>query len=268
MADALALTDEEIEALDPYSFLAALGKKVVRPGGTKSTQQLFDLAAIRPADKVLDVGCGVGSTGIEIAKRFGCEVTLIDHSTLMVDEARRNVEAAGVGHLVRIDEGDILKLPYEDEAFDVVVVEAVTMFVDRYMAVRELKRVTKPGGRVLDQEFVWRARPDERALEILKQPKMCPGIDFDDVRDWKGLFERAGYVNLRAVDGPFQLMHPREFVRDEGGPNTARILGRMFSRLAYLKKALWLGRNIVSIMPSLGYIVLYAEKPTAETPQA
>jgi len=264
MPDALELTTEEIEALDPYSFLAALGKKVVRPGGMKSTQQLFDLAAIRPEDKVLDVGCGVGSTGIEMAKRFGCEVRLLDHSELMVDESRRNVEAAGVADKVTIDLGDILKLPYDDETFDVVVIEAVTMFVDRYMAVRELKRVLKPGGRLLDQEFVWRNRPDERALEILKQPKMCPGIDFDDVRDWQGLFERAGYVKLRSVVGPFQLMHPREFVRDEGGRNSLRIVGRMFSRLAYMKKALWLGRNIVTIMPSLGYIVLYAEKPAAD----
>lgn len=264
MPDALKLTTEEIEGLDPYSFLAALGKKVVRPGGMKSSQQLFDLAAIRPTDKVLDVGCGVGSTGIEMVKRFGCEVTLLDHSELMIDEARRNVEAAGVADRVRIDVGDILKLPYDDDSFDVVVVEAVTMFVDRYLAVRELKRVLKPGGRVLDQEFVWRARPDEKALEILRQPRMCPGIDFDDVRDWRGLFERAGYVNVRSVVGPFQLMHPREFVRDEGGRNTLRILGRMFSRMAYLKKAAWLGRNIVSIMPSLGYIVLYAEKPVAD----
>jgi SAM-dependent methyltransferase len=255
------LTAEEIEALDPYSFLAALGKKVVRPGGSRSTQQLYDMAALRPGEKVLDVGCGVGVTGIEIVQRFGCEVTLVDHSTLMVDEARRNVAAAGLDGQIRIDEGDILKLPYADGEFDVVIVEAVTMFVDRWFAVRELKRVLRPGGRLLDQEFVWRNRPDAKALEILKGPKMCPGIDFDDVRDWGLLFENAGFTGVRNVVGPFQLMNPREFVRDEGVANTLRIVGRTFSRMAYLRKAAWLMRNIVSIMPSLGYIVLRAEVP-------
>jgi SAM-dependent methyltransferase len=260
------LTAEEIDGLDPYSFLAALGKKVVRPGGMKSTQQLFDMAALTPGDRVLDVGCGVGVTGIDMVARFGCQVTLIDYSGRMVDEARRNVADSGLERTIQVDQGDILKLPYDDATFDVVVVEAVTMFVDRWSAVRELKRVLKPGGRLLDQEFCWLDRPDERALDILRQPRMCPGIDFDDVRAWQFLLTNAGYTDVRSTTGPFQLMKPREFLRDEGGVNTAKIIGRAVSKPAYLRKAAWLMRNIVTIMPKLGYIVLYAERPEDGNP--
>jgi SAM-dependent methyltransferase len=259
MADG-PLTDEQVMDLDPYSFLALLGKKVVRPGGHRSTDELFSLAELKSSDRVLDVGCGVGVTGIEIVRRFGCDVTISDKSQLMLAEARANVSAAGMSERIQVDWGDIVSLPYEDDTFDVAIVEAVTMFVDRDRAIREVVRVTKPGGRILDHEFCWRDKPNLEALEILRQPMMCPGINFDDVRNWEMLFERHGVSGLESIVGPFALMKPRQFVADEGLRHSARIVGRVCSRRVYMRKAVWLMRNIVSIMPKLGYIVLKGTK--------
>lgn len=256
-----SLTNQEIEALDPYSFLAVLGKKVVRPGGHISTEQLFELAEIKPDHHVLEVGCGVGATAIEMVERYGCRVTAIDHSRLMLDKAEEMTRAAGLSDRIRYEEADMCGLPYEDDTFDVVVIEAVTMFCPRYKALGECKRVLKPGGQMLDQEFAWRRAPDEEALEILRQPKMCPGIDFDDVREWKVVFKDVGMTDVEAVSGPFALMRPRVFIKDEGWANTLRIVGKAFSRPAYLKKTVWLMRNIIKIMPSLGYVVVSARKP-------
>ncbi|MDX6422812.1 MAG: hypothetical protein QOI67_283 [Gaiellaceae bacterium] len=257
------LTDEEVMDLDPYSFLAALGKKVVRPGGHRSTDELFSLAELTASDRVLDVGCGVGATGIEIVQRFGSHVTVSDKSQLMLAEARSNVAAAGMTGHVDVDWGDIVSLPYEDDSFDVTIIEAVTMFVDRERAIREVVRVTKPGGRIVDHEFCWRDRPNLEALEILRQPMMCPGINFDDVRNWEMLFERHGVSAIESIVGPFALMRPRQFVADEGLRNTARIVRRACSRRVYMRKSAWLMRNIVSIMPKLGYIVLKGTKGPA-----
>jgi SAM-dependent methyltransferase len=254
------LSAEEVMDLDPYSFLAVLGKKVVRPGGHRSTEQLFTLASLEASDSVLDVGCGVGTTGIEIAERFGSRVTISDKSRLMLAEARANVERAGMRDRIKIDWGDIVDLPYEDDTFDVTIIEAVTMFVDRERAIKECVRVTKPGGRILDHEFCWRDRPNLEALEILRQPMMCPNINFDDVRNWELLFERHGVHDIESVVGAFALMRPTQFVRDEGPVNTARILAKACSRPAYRRKAVWLMRNITSIMPKLGYIVLRGTK--------
>lgn len=262
-AGSAPLTAEQVMDLDPYSFLAALGKKVVRPGGHRSTEELFSLAELTANDRVLDVGCGVGATGIEIVRRFGSRVTISDKSQLMLSEARANVAAAGMTGGIDVDWGDIVELPYEDDTFDVTIVEAVTMFVDRERAIREVVRVTKPGGRILDHEFCWRDRPNLEALEILRQPMMCPGINFDDVRNWEMLFERHGVADITSIVGPFALMKPRQFIADEGLRNTARIVGRACSRRVYMRKSAWLMRNIVSIMPKLGYIVLKGTKPVA-----
>ena len=257
------LTDEQVMDLDPYSFLALLGKKVVRPGGHRSTEELFSLAGLTSSDRVLDVGCGVGATGIEIVRRFGCDVTISDKSELMLAQARANVAAAGMAGRIAVDRGDIVSLPYEDDTFDVAMIEAVTMFVDRERAIREVVRVTKPGGRILDHEFCWRDRPDLEALEILREPMMCPAINFDDVRNWEMLFERHGVTGLQSIVGPFALMKPRQFVADEGLLHSARIVARVCSRRVYMRKAAWLMRNIVSIMPKLGYIVLQGTKAPA-----
>jgi SAM-dependent methyltransferase len=259
------LTKAEIDDLDPYSFLAVLGKNVVRPGGHVSTEQLFELARIGPEHRVLEVGCGTGATAIELVQRFGCHVTAMDRSALMLEKAKELVDEAGLEDRITLDQADMLNMPYENDAFDVVVIEAVTMFTPRLLSVRECVRVLKPGGQLLDQEFVWRHTPDARALEILRQPKMCPRIDFDDVADWKRLFENAGLTEVEAVTGPFALMHPRVFVKDEGWPNTLRILGKAFSRPAYTSKLVWLLGNIIRIMPKLGYIVVSARKAAPAT---
>ena len=153
------LASGEVAALDPYKFMALIGKRVIHPGGRVSTEALLRSAGITPTTRVLDVGCGVGTTAIEIARRYGASVTAVDISPLMLERARANVAAAGAADRVAVEQGDILALSYPDDEFDVVIAEAVTMFDDRDRAASELARVCTPGGRVLATEFLWREPP-------------------------------------------------------------------------------------------------------------
>jgi ubiquinone/menaquinone biosynthesis C-methylase UbiE len=54
---------------------------------------------------------------------------------------------------------DIQQLPFPDKTFDKVVIEAVTMFIQREQDAREVVRVCKMGGCVVDHEFSWRTSP-------------------------------------------------------------------------------------------------------------
>ena len=222
-----SLTKEEIEALDPYSFLAALGKRVVRPGGHVSTEQLFELAEIKPTDHVLEVGCGVGATAIELVQRFGCEVTAIDHSRLMLEKAEELTRAAGLVDRIHYQEADMCGLPYEDDTFDVVVIEAVTMFCPRIQAISECNRVLKPGGRFVCVEHVH--SPSPGGLRSLQHALRTP---------WRWLFEGC------------------DLCRDTGAT-----LARAGFAQVEVKQSVWLMRNIMEIMPSLGYVVVSARKP-------
>lgn len=79
------LTAAEMGALDPYALMAVLGKRVIHPGGRRSTDELFARAGFQAGQQVLDVGCGVGTTATQIARRFGVQVTALDIAPLMLD---------------------------------------------------------------------------------------------------------------------------------------------------------------------------------------
>jgi SAM-dependent methyltransferase len=72
------LSAAEIRALDPYQLMAELGKTVIHPGGGRSTRELLEMAQIEPHHRVLDAGCGIGTTAAQIAERYGCRVVAVD----------------------------------------------------------------------------------------------------------------------------------------------------------------------------------------------
>jgi SAM-dependent methyltransferase len=254
------LASREIEQLDPYKFMAVIGKRVIHPGGRASTEALLRRAAITASTRVLDVGCGVGTTAVEIARRHEAHVTAVDVAPLMLERAAANVRDAGLAHLVSVEPGDILDLGFDDDSFDVVIAEAVTMFVDRPRAAAELARVAAPGGRVLATEFFWRQPPTPEAKEIFLG-QVCPGLEFDTIEDWVHLYESAGLSALETETGPFGMMTPRGFLADEGLARCLRIMGRVAGRPALLRKMAWLMPRMAKAVPYLGYIVVAGTKP-------
>ena len=257
---ATKLAPEEISDLDPYKFMAVIGKRVIHPGGRASTETLLRRAQITGSAKVLDVGCGVATTAIEIARRHGARVTAADISPLMLERAEANAHAAGVADLVTVTSADILALPFDDAAFNVVIAEAVTMFTDRPKAAAELARVTRPGGRVLATEFYWRKPPTPQAREVFLG-EVCPGMHFDTVEDWVRIYASAGLTGLDTQTGPFEMMTARGFLTDEGLARCLAIMSAVAGRPAYTRKMAWLMPRMAKAVPYLGYIVIAGTKP-------
>jgi SAM-dependent methyltransferase len=254
----LAATD--VVPLDPYKFMAVIGKRVIHPGGRVSTEALLRQAGIGAQSRVLDVGCGVATTAVEIARRFATHVTAVDISALMLERAAANVRASGLAGRVTVREGDICDLPFTAASFDVVIAEAVTMFVDRARAAAELARVCAPGGRVLATEFCWRQQPSAEAREVFLG-QVCPGMSFDTVQEWVAIYGSAGLVNLTAQTGPFEMMTPRGFLADEGFRGSLAIMGHVAARPAYVRKMAWLMPRMAKAVPYLGYVLIAGEKP-------
>lgn len=101
---------------------------------------------LKPGSKVLDVACGTGNLALPAA-RLGADVTGVDIAPNLVEQARAN--AAREGLSARFDEGDAEALPYADASFDAAVTMYGAMFAPRpELVAAELKRVTKPGGRI------------------------------------------------------------------------------------------------------------------------
>ena len=253
------LTSTQVQELDPYAFLAVLGKRVIHPGGRASTDRLLELAVVRSGDRVLDIGCGVGTTAIRLAREYGAQVVAADIAPLMRERAEANVKAANLIGRVTVEDADIRSLPYPNGAFDVVVAEAVTMFVPRRRAAAELARVTRPGGRVLATEFYWREPPTDEAREVFLG-QVCPGMRFDSIEEWTGIYGGAGLVDIHTEDGPFEMMTARGFLADERG-HAPSVMACAMSRPAYLRKMAWLMPRMARAIPYLGYVLVVTTKP-------
>ncbi len=108
--------------------------------------QLVKFAGIRPGERVLDIATGTGVVAITAA-RAGAQVSALDLTPPLLEVARENAGVAGVS--VEFTEGDAERLPYPDGSFDVVLSQFGHMFAPRPdVAVSEMRRVLRPGGRV------------------------------------------------------------------------------------------------------------------------
>lgn len=113
---------------------------------------------LTPGAHVLDVGCGPGTITIDIARRVAPgRVVGVDAAADVVETARAAANEAGIANLeVRVD--DVYGLDARDCSFDVVHAHQVLQHLaDPVAALREMRRVCRPGGVVAARDAVYRA---------------------------------------------------------------------------------------------------------------
>ena len=126
---------------------------------------------LRSDAKILDVGCGTGDLSIELFEKTGAQVTGIDFCRPMLELAQ--VKAS---HL-RFVEGDALRLPFSDGAFDCVTAAfALRNLASVEQGLAELNRVLKPGGMVAVLEFSQPTVPGIRQLVRFYYRRLLPWI--------------------------------------------------------------------------------------------
>lgn len=104
---------------------------------------------IRPGMKMLDLGCGDGTTAIPAA-RLGAEVLGVDIARNLVEAGNRRARQEGLNHC-RCQEGDACNLsPLADDSFDLLLSMFGAMFAPKpFDVAKEMVRVVRPGGRIV-----------------------------------------------------------------------------------------------------------------------
>jgi len=192
---------------------------VIRPAAV----QVLDLVAARldgaVEAHVLDVGSGTGSLAIAALERWPRHrVTGIDPAGGMLELARRTADeqlTRDVARRFRAEVAAADRLPFDDAAFDLAISSFVLQLVDdRPAALREIRRVLRPGG-----TFAWVAwertdrpyEPDRIANDILDEAGFDPPApdshngDLESAAATEDEMRDAGYADVRVRNG--ELAH-------------------------------------------------------------
>jgi SAM-dependent methyltransferase len=178
-------------------------------------------AAIRAGERVLDVGCGCGSTTLELANAVGAtgQVVAVDISRPMLELAQRRARAAGLDDRIAFRLEDAQVADFGAASADLVFSRfGVMFFADPVAAFANLRRALRPGGRLAfvcwqpRDKNPWMMAPVLAAAPHIQfpapPPPDAPGpFAFGDAARVRGILEAAGFAKVahEAVNRPIKL---------------------------------------------------------------
>ena len=120
-------------------------------------ERMFSASFVHSGDRVLDLGTGTGTVARGFARR-GCDITAVDPSRPLLNEAKRLDADAGIDTITYL-EGRAEAVPADDGTFDVVTAGQCWHWFDGAKAAAEVYRVLRAGGRVVIAHFDWISLP-------------------------------------------------------------------------------------------------------------
>ena len=139
-------------SLPPETYTPKLGQSgkdvMWLPTRDELVTQMLTVARVTPDDVVVDLGAGDGKIAIAAARQFGARAWGIEYNQSLAALAQRNAERAGVGHRVRIVQGDIFKEDFSEAS-------VVTMYLleELNAQLRPTLQKMRPGTRVVSNSF-------------------------------------------------------------------------------------------------------------------
>ena len=133
------------------------------------------------------------------------------------------------------------------------------MFVDRTQAAREVVRVCKPDGYIVDYEAYFTR--DTPANIVESSQELFLGMVLEDPEGWMDLYRTAGLTDIEYVSGPAEFIGPAYMIRDEGLTCFLKIVGRLLTHPTYVRQMAGMLPRVRRVQPYIDYIVLVGRKP-------
>ncbi|MGM0498078.1 MAG: methyltransferase domain-containing protein [Bacteroidota bacterium] len=116
--------------------------------------------------KIIDLGGGFAGSARHLAKKYGCQVVVLNLSETENQRGRRMNKEQGLDHLIEIIDGNYNNIPFEENTFDIVWSEdAILHSDDRNKVMKEAARVLKPGGDMIFTDPMQTDNCDESVLQ-------------------------------------------------------------------------------------------------------
>ncbi len=171
----------------------ASGDETIDEAAQAATERMAQALAPSAETRLLEVGCGYGTTAHFLAAHHGCEVVATNVSKLQLERCARHLDDPAVRDRLRFEPADFHDLPYADASFDVWwCQEAMVHAADKAKVVAEAFRVLRPGGKaVVSDHMFWHERltPDELAMVQARYA----GTRLASPADYRAMLEAAGF---------------------------------------------------------------------------
>lgn len=164
---------------------------------------LAEISNLRKSDSVLDAGCGLGGSGIWLAKNYGLKVVGISFNSLHVEESARNAKLHGVDSLTQFLTMDFHKTDFKSCTFDVIwAVESSIQSTDKPKFLKEMYRILKPGGRLIVADSFAKKQPDN-SIENKGFEACLHKCAIYNLCTWEGFRNdliKQGFVSIKGWD--------------------------------------------------------------------
>ncbi|XP_062821194.1 uncharacterized protein LOC134294345 [Anolis carolinensis] len=191
------LDNEQYAARSIRRYEWVFGPGFVSTGGLRTTKELLEMLNLKPSQKVLDVGCGIGGGDFYMAKEFGVEVLGMDLSHNMIEMALERAQKE-TGSLVQFELGDATRRMFPEGSFDVVYSRDTILHVaDKPLLFQRFLSWLKPGGQLLLSDYCCGPRPWSRALTDYVQQR---GYSLLTPEEYGQVLQESGFVQVKALD--------------------------------------------------------------------
>jgi ubiquinone/menaquinone biosynthesis C-methylase UbiE len=171
----------------------------IHVGGAQETDVLAQKAGITASSHVLDVCSALGGPARHLASKYGCQITGLDATQRMHEEAIRRTEEAGLMDKIAYKLGNALDMPFRAGTFDVVWGQDAWCYItDKERLIQECARVVKPDGTVAFTDWLETGPMTDEEWLALHTFMVFPYMETLD--GYAGLAEAAGLTVVEKED--------------------------------------------------------------------
>lgn len=254
----------KVEKMPGHWLLARLGKRVLRPGGRKLTNQLIEALHIRSSDEVVEFAPGLGETARLTLKQKPASYTAVERDKDAAATVRTYLQEPNQRCVIGLAEDT--KLP--SASATVVYGEAMlSMQPPQQKAgiVREAHRLLKPGGRYGVHELCLVPNDlnedSKREIQDALARAIHHGTRPLTTLEWQQLLESEGFQVEAQAQAPMNLLEPWRLIQDEGFVGALRFVWNVVHNREARQRVLAMRRVFCRYRTHLAAVMLIGIKP-------
>ena len=222
------------------------------------TDQLIECLELQPGQRMLDVGCGIGTPALRLAGSIEADITGVTIHSGQAQEANARAAAAGLSHRVRFDHADAMALPYPDASFDVAWAFESLLHMDRSRALAEIKRVLRPGGRLVIADTCQHRSIAPEYQDVLDDARAKFAIvELPSIDDYRTMITSAGLELDEMRDISAHTRRTAQIMAENASENRSALEEEFGDAARQLIEVLL---HPAATLPEFGYLVATAHK--------